>query len=186
VGPAARRAAYDAFVASLATRARPVTIVAKSAVSHQRVVDRFLRAMSLGGQARYLTEFVTTLGHTIYVPDGWEAWDPGSALAVLRHELVHVEQFERWGWGGMVLFYGFFPLPIGLAYARARLELEAYRVTIEATAEIDGIEAATSDTLRAFIVARFVGPDYLWMWPFRGAVDGWVRAIQDEVRAAHS
>lgn len=182
-GTAARRRALDAFVAELASRARPVRIVPKASAWHQRVVDRFLRVVSFGGQDRYLSEYVTTLGHTIYVPSGWGAREPGSCLAVLRHEVVHVEQFERYGWLGMALLYGLFPLPVGLAYGRARLELEAYRVTIEATAEIDGREAAQSDRLRASIVERFTGPDYLWMWPFRASVDGWVRRIQDEVAA---
>lgn len=178
---AERTRAHDEFVAALARRSSPVRIVAKAEVAHQRLADRALRVLSLGGQDRYLTEYVTTLGHTIYVPSSWASRDAGERLAVLRHELVHVEQFERIGLVGMVLLYGLLPLPFGLAWFRAQLELEAYRVTIEATAEIDGLEAATSDDLRAFVVARFVGPDYLWMWPFRSMVDRWVRSVQDEV-----
>lgn len=174
------------FQRALGTRARPVTIVRKSEALHQRVADRLLKLATFGGQDRYMTEYVTTLGHTIFVPEGWESREPGQVLAVLRHELVHVEQFERYGAVLMTLIYALVPFPFGLAYGRAMLELEAYRVTIEVTAELEGIEAATSDALRELIVARFTGPDYLYMWPFRSAVNRWVAQIQDDVRSRAS
>lgn len=180
----ARLDAYERFVAALATRPTPVAIVRKASARHQRAIDVALRLLSFGGQDRYLTDYVTTLGHVIYVPEGWESREAGAKLAVLRHELVHVAQFERYGTIGMSILYGLLPFPIGLAYGRARLELEAYVETIRATAEIDGIEAATSDALREFVVERFVGPDYLFMWPFRAAVDRWVRTEQSRVREA--
>lgn len=178
----ARRAAHDAFVAALAARPAPVRIVDKASVLHQQLADRALRILSFGGQTSYLTQYVTTLGHTIYVPEGWWTSEPGHRLAVLCHELVHVEQFERLGALGMVVLYGLLPLPMGLSWFRARLELEAYAVTLEATAEIDGLDAALDPALRAFIVERFVGPDYLFMWPFRRVVDGWIRALQEDLR----
>lgn len=167
---------------SLAERERPVRIVLKSSAPHQRFIDRALRVLSLGGQDRYLTDYVTTLGHVIYVPDDWERWEHGRRLEILRHERVHVDQFERYGVVGMALLYGLLPFPLGLAYGRARLELEAYRETIRATAEISGVDDATSAALRDFIVERFVGPDYLFMWPFPGMVRRWVEAEQARVR----
>jgi hypothetical protein len=179
--PAARRARFDALVRELSCRARPVRIVKKGALWHQRLIARLLRVVTLGGQDRYLSRYVTTLGHTILVPDDWDDWEPGSAYEVLRHEAVHVAQFERYGWLGMIVLYGLVPFPLGLAYFRARLELEAYRVTIEATAEVDGLEAATSAELREHVLLRFTGPDYAWMWPFPETVRGWLRAAQDDV-----
>src|SRR5262249_36756926 len=113
----------------LASRARPVRVVPKRRFWHQRAADISLRILTLGGQKSYLTHYVTTLGHTIYVPDDFDAWPPGRAWEVLRHEAVHVRQFERYGWLAMVLVYGLLPLPLGLAYGRARLEWEAYTET---------------------------------------------------------
>jgi hypothetical protein len=139
-----------------------------------------LWALTFGGQRTYLTHYVTTLGHTIYVPEDFDRWEPAHALEVLRHELVHVAQFERWGWVGMVLLYGFLPLPAGLAYGRARLEWEAYRETLRAVAEIEGLSAAKSPSLHDEIVRRFTGPDYGWMWPFPRVVRRW---IEEEVAA---
>jgi hypothetical protein len=62
---------------------------------------------------------------------------------------------------------------VGLAYGRARLEWEAYEETLAATAELCGLDAVRSPSLREHIVRRFTGPDYGWMWPFRSVVERW-------------
>jgi len=167
-------ALVEALLKEMAAMTPPVRVVSKGALWHQRVIDGFLRAVTLGGQNRYLTDYVTTLGRTILVPEGWGRVAPHRRYEVLRHELVHVRQFERWGWVGMVLIYGFFPLPAGLAWGRARLEWEAYAETLRVTAEVEGIEAARDPRLHAEIVARFTGPDYAWMWPFPETVQRWI------------
>lgn len=170
-----------ALRADFAARARPIAIVRKGAYWHQRWAATFLRVVTFGGQRTYLSEYVTTLGHTIYVPDDFEQWDPARAWEVLRHEAVHVEQFERYGWFGMLLIYGFVFLPVGLAYGRAMLEMEAYRETLRAAAELRGLDAARDPELHDRIVKRFTGPDYAWMWPFASHVRAWIRATLDEI-----
>ncbi|MEI8256317.1 MAG: hypothetical protein WCJ30_11655 [Deltaproteobacteria bacterium] len=153
---------------------RAIEIVPKGHIWHQRVIDRVLRALTLGGQSTYLTQYVTTLGHTIYVPETWPDWPAARRWVVLRHEAVHVAQFERLGWLLMTLVYVFLPLPAFLAYGRARLEWEAYRETLRCTAELEGLAAASDPALREHIVRRFTGPDYGWMWPFPSVVRRWV------------
>jgi len=175
------RARLQTLIESMGARARPVRIVKKSAHWHQRVAGRALWALTFGGQNSYMTHYVTTLGHTIYVPDDFDDWHPNAAYEVLRHELVHVAQFERWGMFGMVLLYGFLPLPAGLAYGRARLEWEAYRETLRVMAEIEGIEAARDKALHDQIVRRFTGPDYGWMWPFPRRVRRWIAEALVEI-----
>src|SRR4051812_9868367 len=76
---AARRALED-LLASLADRARPVCIVAKDDRRLQRAIGWALFALTFGGQRTYLTRYVTTLGHTIYVPRGFADWRPEDAL----------------------------------------------------------------------------------------------------------
>jgi hypothetical protein len=168
------RERLEELFGELAQRRRPVRIVKKGGVLHQRVVATILRVLTFGGQRTYLTHYVTTLGHTIYVPDDFDGWDAADAWRILRHELVHVAQFERYGWPLMILVYGFFPLPAGLAYGRARLEWEAYAETLRATAEIGGVEAARDPALHGRIASRFTGPDYGWMWPFPRVVRRWI------------
>jgi len=49
-----------------------------------------------------------------------------------------------------------------------------------ATAELLGLEAARSASLRSHIVQRFIGPDYGWMWPFERTVQAWYdRALEN-------
>lgn len=165
-----------ALLASLAAGPSPVRVVPKRGVWHQTLADALLKLATLGGQSRYLTDYVTTLGATIYVPDGWDARPAGDRYVVLRHEAVHVAQFRRLGWALMVLLYGLLPLPMGLAYGRARLEWEAYAETLRAVAELRGLDAARDPRLHDEIVRRYTGPDYAWMWPFERTVRRWIAA----------
>lgn len=175
-----------ALVEDLASREQSVRVVKKSAFWHQRAADIALRAITLGGMRSYLTHYVTTLGHTIYVPDDFHAWRPEQAWETLRHEAVHVRQFERYGWIGMLILYGILPLPMGLAYGRARLEWEAYAETLRAVAEAEGIDAAKSPDLHDEIIRRFTGPDYGWMWPFPRAVRGWIHRTITAIEREYS
>ncbi|HRI71746.1 MAG TPA: hypothetical protein PK156_46255 [Polyangium sp.] len=169
------------LLADFASRKKPIRVVMKSAYWHQRAAGKALFLITFGGQRTYLSSYITTLGHTIYVPDDFDSWDPRRALEILRHEAVHVAQFERYGWIGMILLYGVLPLPMGLSWFRARLEWEAYEETFWATAEVEGIAAARSPELRAQIVRRFTGPDYAWMWPFPRMVERWIDEVLAEI-----
>ena len=179
--PSRRR--LTALIEAMEARSRPVYVVQKRGYWHQRAAARALWALTLGGQRTYLTHYVTTLGHTIYVPDDFDGWHPDHAWQVLRHELVHVDQFERLGWIGMIVVYGLFPLPAGLAWGRARLEWEAYRETLRAVAELEGLDAARASALHEHIKARFTGPDYGWMWPFPRAVQRWIDEALIDIEA---
>ena len=174
----------ERLLENFASRRRPVRVVNKRTFLHQRLADVGLRIVTLNGQKSYLTSYVTTLGHTIYVPDDFDRWPAASRYEILRHELVHVRQFERWGWLGMIVIYGILPLPMGLAYGRARLEWEAYAETLRAVAEVEGIEAARAPELRDMIVRRFTGPDYGWMWPFPRMVRRWIADELDRIEVA--
>jgi hypothetical protein len=179
------RRRLEALLEEFAERRPPVRIVRKRACWHQRLADRALRLLTFGRMRTYLSHYVTTLGHTIYVPDDFPHWPAGQRWEVLRHEAVHVAQFERFGWLGMVLLYGLFPLPFGLAYGRARLEWEAYAETLRAVASLEGLEAARSPRLHAEIVRRFTGPDYGWMWPFPRTVQRWIDETLESLESSH-
>jgi hypothetical protein len=164
-----------------ARRSPPVRVVTKSEYWHQRAIGWLLKIVTLGGQHTYLSNYVTTLGHSIYVPDDFARWSAARRCEILRHEAVHVAQFRRLGWIGMTIIYLFFPFPLFLAYGRARLEWEAYAETLRAVAELEGLAAARDRRLHDEIVQRFTGPDYGWMWPFPKAVRGWITSALDEI-----
>ena len=82
------------LLADFEQRTPPVRVVRKDHYWHQRLAARLLAIVTLGGQHTYLSHYVTTLGNTIYVPDGFDGWRPERAWEVLRHEAVHVAQFR--------------------------------------------------------------------------------------------
>jgi hypothetical protein len=136
-------------------------------------IDCFLRFVTLGRQTRFLTEYHTVLGNSLFVAPTWQAMDSRERIILLRHERVHLRQRRKWGTLAMAFLYLIPFFPIGLAYGRARLEWEAYQESLLATMELHGLETACSAMLRECIVRRFTGPDYVWMWPFRRTIESW-------------
>jgi len=170
---------YEALLADTRTEFPRLRVVHKAGSHLQRVIGVFLRIVTLGGQSSYVERYRTVIGRTLYLPRNWDSLTDDDRWLALRHERIHLRQFRRLTLVGMSLLY-FLPLPIGLAWFRARLEWEAYEDTIRATAELHGLEAATR--LRPWIVARFTGPAYAWMWPFPGTIGRWFdRAVGDLV-----
>jgi len=161
-------------------------IVYKRDSRFSKLLDVLLRLVTLGGQNRFMTEYHTVIGDTLFVPSTWDAMTETDRVILLRHERVHLRQKRRFGLVGMGLIYLFPIFPLGLAYGRARLEWEAYTETLRAIAELRGLPAARSPTLRAHIVGRFLGPDYGWMWPFRTTIEGWYDAALAQIELQFS
>jgi hypothetical protein len=164
----------DALRADLAREFPRFRIVPKSQSRLSRAIDLALKVVTLGRQSRFLTHYHTVLGDTLYVPDGWEQASALDRVVTLRHERVHLRQRRRYGTVGMAVLYLLPFFPLGLAYGRARLEWEAYRETIRATAELKGRAAAHHPELRRRIVEQFTGAAYGWMWPFPRAIERWI------------
>ncbi len=157
-------ALYQAYLDELRETHPKVRIIKKGDSPFCRFIDKVLKVVTFGGQRRFLDSFTTTFGNRIYVPDCWWMFTPGDRYCTLRHELVHVEQFKRYTWPGMILLYIFLPLPAGFAGGRAYLEWEAYRESLVATWQVHGELEAKSPWLKKRIVGHFTGPEYGWMW----------------------
>src|SRR5688572_24111951 len=79
------------------------------------------------GQNRSFKNYVTTIWKTIAVPrESWDRWPAVVQLEVLTHEAKHVEQFRKWTPPLFALLYVLFPLPLGLAWFRYKMERDAY------------------------------------------------------------
>lgn len=148
-------------------------IVPKAGSALSLAIDIALKLVTLGGQRHYLTRYHTVIGDTLYVPAAWSAMSDEARIILLRHERIHLIQRRRYGFPLFAFLYLIPALPLGLAYGRARLEWEAYRETLRATAELRGRAALHAPELRREIVRRFTGPDYGWMWPFASQVNRW-------------
>ncbi|HEY6037610.1 MAG TPA: hypothetical protein VIV58_25185, partial [Kofleriaceae bacterium] len=79
----------------------------------------------------------------------------------------------------MAVLYVLLPLPLGLAYFRARFEQEAYAESVRAAAEVWGPQKPRGAEYRNYVIEQFMGPSYGWMWPFRKSLERWY----DEVLA---
>ena len=180
------QATYDAFLETIRHEFPSFELRSKRQSRSQRLIDRFLRLITFGGNSSYLTSVVTTIGETIYVPDGWEQWSALDRLLILRHQAVHLRQFRRYTLPGMALVYLLLPLPFVFAGGRAWLELEAYKETLTATWELCGSDAAHDPALQERIVSRFTGSDYGWMWvwpnPIRRALKSHLSDLERKTR----
>lgn len=136
-----------------------------------RVLATVLRVVTFGAQAHFMDRYVTTVGQTVFVPIGWDDWDSHERVSVLRHERVHMRQARRYTFPLFMLLYLLLPLPVGLAYFRARFEWEAYKETIRAIYEQGGLVAVTR--AKPWIVMQFTSGAYGWMWPFPRVVVRW-------------
>jgi hypothetical protein len=176
--------ALAALMAELRGEFPRFRIVKKGADRLSRAIDVALKVLSFGRMRTYLTEYRTVIGDTLYVPDDWDDEPPADRAICLRHERVHLRQRRRWTMPLFAAAYLLFPLPVGLAYCRARFEWEAYRETLRATFELKGAAAVRDPLLRARMIERFAGPAYLWMWPFRAEVGRWYDAALTELGAS--
>ncbi len=173
---------FEPFLAEIKREFPGFDIVPKRSSKLQRAIHVALAVVTFGGMRTYATQYHTVLFGKLWVPDAWERMIDVDRYILLRHERVHLRQRKRMGdlVMGFVYLVPFFPL--GLAYGRARIEWEAYIETIKATHETCGLERAKA--LKPFLVGRFVGPDYGWMWPFRAAIERWFDAVIAEIETA--
>ncbi len=176
-------ARYRDLVAALRGEFPKMRLVKKCDSRLHRAIHHALRIVTFGGMNNYLDCYQTTIGNTIYVTADWDDRDANERYCTLRHEAVHLRQFRTWTLPGMAILYVLLPLPLGLAYFRARFEMEAYAESVRACADVFGPELPRSDAYRDRILAQFVGPSYGWMWPFRGALERWYQGVLESLPA---
>jgi hypothetical protein len=180
--PAGDRSRYEQLVADIGREFPRFRIVRKNESRLQRGIHYGLVAITFGGMRHYLDGYHTTLGQTVYVTPTWDDHSYDRRYVTLRHERIHMQQFRRFTRLGMALLYGLLPLPMGLAYFRARFEMAAYAESIRAAAEVWGIESVRDPDYRNGILSQFTGPAYGWMWPFRRSLERWYDAVVEAVR----
>jgi len=121
----------------------------------------------------FMTKYLTTFGYWVWVPTLWPDYADCRKESLLRHEAVHLRQQKRFGFLLFAFLYLFFPLPLGLAYFRARFEMEAYAESMRAQSEYFGVDMLKNPEVKTFYVSQFTSGAYGWMWPFPVAVGSW-------------
>lgn len=151
-------------------------IKTKSSSFFMKVVAFLLLIVTFGSQKKFMTTYVTTIGKTVYVPDDWNTWEDPRKIIIIRHERVHMRQARRLTFPVFALLYILLPLPLGLAWFRARFEWEAYTESIRAARDVYGDFVLSDANYRASIVGQFTTGAYGWMWPFKKTVERWYDA----------
>jgi hypothetical protein len=164
---------YQALLDALRAEFPGFRVVRKDRSLLHRAIHYALCALTLGRMTSYLDGYQTTIGRTVYVTSDWDERDPDHCYVTLRHEAVHVRQFRRFTLPGMAILYLLVPLPMGLAWFRARFEKEAYAESIRAAAEVWGPDYPRQPVYRQSVLDQFTGAAYGWMWPFRGGLERW-------------
>jgi len=149
-------------------------IVYKGESALMGAIGWFLLVVTFGAQRSFMKSYVTTIGHTVYVPDPWDSWNEVSKVVLLRHERVHMRQQGRYGKVLFSFLYAVPFLPMFLSYFRARFELEAYTESIRANVELRGPEYVLDQGFKDWLVSQFITGAYGFMWPFRKTVERWV------------
>lgn len=172
-GPATR-ADLDGLISVLRAELPRFDVRFKDESRLQRAIGLVLRPFN----GAYVTHYTTVMFGRVYFPSrAWmEERGPDAVWRILRHEAVHLRDAQRWP----LLFeltYLLLPLPAVLTL-RALWEWRAYRETLCAHAERHG---EIPDTMLDEVQAAFVGPDYLFMWPFRGHVRRKLAALRREI-----
>lgn len=130
----------------------------------------------------FMTSYVTTIGRWMWTPENWDNWDDETKERILRHEAVHLCQQRRLTFPLYALLYLLLPLPLGLAWFRARLEWEAYSETIRSLAESKGLAYVQDVTTRGVFISYFTSGAYGWMWPFSEQVGKWYDKLVDQIQ----
>lgn len=155
-------------------------IVSKSDSWLMSAIDIFLKFITLNQFTSFLNSYITTIGHTVYVPHSWDTLSPASKYVILKHEMVHMNQSRKYGPILYSFLYLFCYLPAYRAYWRTKFEKEAYESTIRAAAEMYGKSYVHTLAFQEKVVKYFTGPDYFYMWTDETSIRQWVH---DTVRS---
>jgi hypothetical protein len=164
---------FEALCAEVRTEFPSFVIKDKSTSFFMKLVNLFLRIVTFGKLNEFMTAFITTIGYTVYVPDGWDQMRENDRVAVLRHERIHMRQRRKYSAFLFSFLYLVPFFPLGLAYFRARFEMEAYTETMRAAVDDHGKVILKLPAFKANIVAHFTTGQYGWMWPFKKTVERW-------------
>lgn len=148
-------------------------VVNKSGSWLMKAIDVSLKVITFGQMKQFMTGFITTLGSTVYVPDGWDDKPVESRLGVLRHERVHMRQAKRHGRFLFSLMYVLLPLPTVFAHFRKKFEQEAYEESLRALQEYYGDSVLKNPGIRSAMIDHFTSAEYFWTWPWKKSIAKW-------------
>ena len=141
-----------------------------------KMIHIFLQLITFG-RSKFMDNFVTTIGHTVYTPSSWHSWKDDTKSDILAHECIHMRQRKKYGPVLFEALYIFIPIPLFYAYYRAKFEMEAYEVSIKLNAARNGLEAVKSPEYKKYMVSHFTGSNYGYMMMNKNRVESWFNSV---------
>jgi len=144
----------------------------------------------------FMTNFTTTIGETIYMPENELRREDVGVVPLLSHECQHVWDNKRWGllysigylfpqilalgaigavWGGLWwLLFLIFLLPWPAPF-RMLIERRGYLVFLALDEQLS-LSMSSDRKARMIdnVVRQFVGKNYYFMWPFERSITEWL------------
>lgn len=155
-------------------------IVEKNSSAFMKVLDVCLKLLSFWQLSMFMTEFVTTVGYTIYTPSSWTQRSESSRIVTLRHEAVHMRQRKKLGAAWFFISYLLLPVPVLWAFCRMKYEMEAYAEGMKASKEVYGLLVLT-DAYKENVISQFTTARYLWTWPWRKRIEAWYDGVRADL-----
>lgn len=169
---------YNKIVAELENEFPKFKIVEKSDSTLMQVLDVILRISTFCKVRDFLTNYVTLIGYTIYVPSNWKTIDRAEAL---YHERTHMRQKRKYGRIWFTFSY-LFLFPTIFAYYRRKYEQEAYAESMRYLVKHGGIKTVEDKAYRENTIRCFTSAYYFWTWPFRETIEIWYDTTVENLR----
>lgn len=167
------QADYEALEAEVREEFPDFKVENKADSGLMKAIDVVLKVITFGQMKAFMTGFITTLGTTVYVPEGWDDHPETGRMEVLRHERVHMRQARKYGRFLFSLMYVALPLPTVFAHFRKKFEQEAYEESLKAMQEYYGDAVLLDPTVKARMVGHFTSAEYFWTWPWNASISKW-------------
>lgn len=119
---------YDDLLVAVKSEYKDFEIIKKPESSFMKFLNVLLLIVTFGQAKSFMTEFVTTIGYKVYVPNDFESWPESNRYLIVVHESVHMKQRRNAFLGGFGFSFAYLLLPVPslLAYCRLQYEIEAY------------------------------------------------------------
>lgn len=147
-----------------------------------KMLNVLLLIITFGQYKGFLTDYVTHIGKTMWVPVFWnDFWTPQSKYGIIMHEFMgHGYQSKKY----TPFFYGiaylFLPFFIGLAYCRYRFERQAYALSMAVAYYQYG--DLRLGHIKSFVLQQLTGGAYLFAWPFKSAVMNYLNEQEKKIK----
>jgi hypothetical protein len=134
-----------------------------------------MKAISPIMPATFMTNFISTIRYTMYVPVDFASWPAVSQCALVRHEREHMRQSKKLTFPLYLFLYALVFLPIGLSYFRTLFEQAGYAEQMAAWKEYG--EPYSDAETKQWVCAEFTGSSYGWMWIFSASISRWFDGV---------